>query len=96
MDFAITLEKAMRILDEHEPYTVGTYDGEGWLFYFDGEKLHNGAKYGMTLDDFINRECVEAYNRNERKWWEKRDETRYIELKGGKAFVVVGKENGTI
>lgn len=96
MDRTITLKKAMRILDEHEPYTVGTYDGEGWLFYFDGEKLHVGTRYGMTLDDLMNRECVEAYNRDARVWRDESDKTRYMELKAGKAFVVAGKENGTI
>jgi hypothetical protein len=81
----------MRILENNEPYTIGTEDGEGWLFYFDGENLHDGTYNNLSFDDLLDRECVECYNRGERKGY-----YTYIELKRGLAFIVTGSERGRI
>ena len=94
----ITLRKAMKVLDEHEPWTVGTEDGQGWVFYFDGEILHDGSRYGLTLNELLGRECVESYEREERKYWSEseRKYQPYMELEAGMAFIVKGRESGTI
>lgn len=89
---SITLKRAMKIL-EGEPWTIGTEKGEGWLFYFDGEKLHEGSR-GEPLDSLLDREVVELYEREERKRLFK-DQT-FMELKSGFAFIVKGRQNGTI
>lgn len=93
----IRLGKMMRILDMHEPWTIGTDKGDGWLFYFDGEKLHNGTD-GMTLGEILRRDCVDVYEREERKYWsdEDREYFNYMELEAGFAFIVDGYENGSI
>lgn len=88
----ITLKRAMRILDG-EAYTIGTLDGEGWLYYFDGKELHDGSRYDL-FNELLNRECVEVYEREERKRFLK--EHNFMELKGGLAFIVTGKDSGTI
>lgn len=92
----ITLRKAMRMLDG-EPWTIGTEDGEGWSFYFDGNELHNGSR-GVRLEELLDRECVEVYARPERKYWSDEDRKyfSYMELEAGFAFIVKGMENGTI
>ena len=96
MDKKITLEKAIA---EHkgEPYTVGTEYGEGWCYYFDGEKLHEGTN-GASLGDMLDRYCVEVYDRPERKHWSDWDKKAnpYMELEAGLAFIVTGRENGRI
>lgn len=94
----ISLEKAMRVLDKGEPWTVGTENGEGWIFYHDGKELHNGAHDGVTLDALLCRECVKVYERDERKYWseESRKYFHFMELEAGLAFVVTGSENGLI
>jgi hypothetical protein len=38
-----TLKRMMRIAEPNEPWTIGTEDGQGWLFYFDGEIIHPGT-----------------------------------------------------
>lgn len=93
-----TLRKMMRILDEGEPYTIGTYNGEGWLFYFDGKEIHNGTYHEKTLDDFLDRECTRVYERAERKHWSDADRhsNPYMELEAGQAFIVEGNEYGDI
>lgn len=93
-----TLRKMMRILDEGEPYTIATENGEGWLFYFDGKELHSGTRHGETLDDFLDREFVCAYDRDERKHWSDDDRfyCPYMELEAGQAFIVEGDEYGDI
>lgn len=89
----ITLKRAMRILNG-EAYTIGTENGNGWLYYFDGKELHDGSRYGL-FDELINRECVEIYEREERKHsWIGGD--NFMELKGGLAFIVTGNDNGSI
>ena len=92
-----TLRKAMRMLNENEPYTIGTEDGRGWLFYYDGKELHNGTR-GKTIDDLLDRPCVYVYERGERKYRSEEDRKyfHYMELEAGHAFVVDGRENGTI
>ena len=94
----ITLERAMRILDDGEPWTVATENGEGWLFYYDGEKLRDGSRYGLTLDDLKDRECLDIYEREARKYWSDDDRRyfRFTELEAGLAFIVAGDESGTI
>ena len=94
----ITLERAMRILNEGEPWTVTTADGEGWIFYYDGETLHDGSRYGRTLDDLKKREGVDIYEREERKYTSAADRRyfHYMELEAGLAFIVSGRESGTI
>lgn len=94
----IRLGKMMRILDVYEPWTIGTDKGDGWLFYFDGEKLHNGTD-GMTLGELLRRDCVDVYEREERKYFddeEYRKHYHFMELEAGLAFIVVGRENGSI
>lgn len=93
-----TLRKMMRILDEGEPYTIATDNGEGWLFYFDGKELHSGTRHGETLEDFLDREFVCAYDRGERKHWSDADRRScpYMELEAGQAFIVEGDEYGDI
>lgn len=90
----ITLRKAMKILNPGEPWTIGTESGEGWIYYYDGKELHDGTRYGKTLEDLYERECVEVYEREERKRFFKAD--RFMELEAGKAFIIYGSENGTI
>ena len=87
----ITLKRAMRILDS-EAYTIGTVDGNGWLYYFDGKELHDGTRFDLSLEDLINRECIEVYYREERKCCR----SGVMELKSGFAFIVTGRENGSI
>lgn len=91
------LSKAMRVLDAHEPWTIGTENGNGWLFYFDGETIHDGA-HGETLAELLDRKCVECYEREGREYWSDEDRKyfNYMELKEGLAFIVVGRENGSI
>ena len=89
----ITLEKVMRILHEDDVYTIGTVDGNGWLYYFDGKELHDGSRYDL-LDELLNRECVEVYEREERKRFFKWD--KFMELKSGLAFIVTGNDDGSI
>lgn len=91
----ITLKRALRIADCGDAWTVGTAEGEGWLFYFDGKVLHTGTD--IPFEEFLERNCLEFYEREERKNW------KYIklpkgvcELEAGLAFVVEGHENGTI
>ena len=95
---AITMKTAMRVLDNNEPWTVATEDGEGWIFYFDGKELHDGSRFGLTLDDLMKREIVEIYEREERKYWSEQDRKyfHFMELEAGKAFIVRGRENGRI
>lgn len=90
----ITLKQAMRILENNEPYTIGAEEGEGWFFYFDGENLHDGTYNNLSFDNLLDRECVECYNRGERKRFWKED--TFMELKSGLAFVVTGSECGRI
>ena len=89
----ITLRKAMRLLDENEAWTVGTENGQGWLLYHDGKELHDGTRRQVTLDQLLNRLCVEVYDRPERESLEGRN---CVELKAGKAFIVEGDERGNI
>lgn len=94
----IRLEKAMRVLDGSEPWTVGTEDGQGWIFYYDGKELHDGTYSGITFDEILRRECVNVYEREERKYWSEEDREcyHYMELEAGLAFIVSGNENGKI
>ena len=94
----ISLEKAMRILDKGEPWTVGTENGEGWIFYYDGKELHDGSYGRITFDEILRRECVDVYEREERKYWSEEDRKcfHYMELEAGLAFVIAGHENGQI
>ena len=91
-NYNITLERAMKILSEGEPWTIGTEEGEGWLFYFDGKELHNGSR--IPLETLLKRGCVEIYNRPERKRFF--PEHKFMELKEGLAFIVSGGGNGEI
>lgn len=91
----ITLKRMMKIAEPGEPWTMGTEDGEGWLFYFDGTKLHNGTT--IPFEEFLERNCLNVYERSERKNW------KYVklapgvcELEAGLAFVVEGDEDGEI
>lgn len=93
-NYNITLERAMKILLEGEPWTIGTEKGEGWLFYFDGKELHNGSRPRRPLETLLKRECVEIYNRPERK--RIFPEHEFMELKEGLAFIVSGGGNGEI
>ena len=81
----ITLEEAMRMLEEGETWTVATERGEGWIFYFDGKELHDGSRSHVTLEKLLKRKCLDIYVRQECK-----------ELKFGVAFIVSGYENGSI
>lgn len=94
----ISLEKAMRILDKGEPWTIGTEFGNGWIFYFDGKEQHSGACGGVTLDSLLRRKCINVYEREERKYWSEEDRKsfHYMELEAGLAFIVSGNENGLI
>ena len=94
----MTLRKAMKMLDTNEAWTIGTENGQGWIFYFDGKELHDGSRYGLTLDDLLDRVCVQAYDREERKHMNERDRkyNPYMELEAGLAFIVMGYESGTI
>ena len=98
MTMKVTLREAMQTLSDNEAWTIGTEDGQGWIFYYDGKKLHDGTRYGLTLEELLDRECVEAYEREERKYWSESDRkySHYMELEAGKAFIVEGRENGTI
>ena len=91
----ITLKRMMRIAEPNEPWTIGTEDGEGWLFYFDGEIIHPGTD--IPYEELLERHCISVYSRGERKNW------KYVklpagvcELEAGLAFVVEGDEYGTI
>ena len=94
----ISLEKAMRILDAGEAWTVATENGEGWIFYYDGKELHDGSSGKITLGEMLHRKCVEAYEREERKYWSEEDRKcfHFMELEAGLTFVVTGCENGLI
>lgn len=94
----MTLRKAMRVLVDGEAWTVATENGEGWLFYFDGKELHNGTRYDIPLDEFTGRECLDIWERHERKHWSEDDRKwhPYMELEAGLAFIVTGNENGNI
>lgn len=89
----LTLRTALKRY-EGKAWTIGTDNGTGWLFYFDGEKLHAGTD--APLDDFLTRECVDIYNRGERKHWGDTDIRPFMELEAGKALIVTGNENGRI
>lgn len=97
MTTMIILEKAMKLVDNGEPWTVATERGDGWLYYFDGETLHGGS-YRTTLEELMSRKCVEVYERPERKHWSEADKKDhpYMELEAGLAFIVTGRENGKI
>ena len=91
----ITLKRMMRIAEPNEPWTIGTEDGEGWLFYFDGEIIHPGTD--ISYEELLERNCLNVYERSERKSW------KYVklpagvcELEAGLAFVVEGDEDGEI
>lgn len=92
----ITLRKAMRI-SNGEPWTIATEDGNGWIYYFDGQEIHDGS-HGITLEELLDRECVEVYDRPERKHWSEADRRAYpyMELEAGLGFIVKGRENGRI
>ena len=92
------LKKAMRVLSKGEAWTIATENGEGWLFYFDGRELHNGTRYDIPLDEFTGRECLDIWDRPERKHWSEDDRKwhPYMELEAGLAFIVSGRENGSI
>lgn len=94
----ISLEKAMRILDAGEPWTVATENGEGWIFYYDGKELRDGSRGKITFGEMLHRKCVEAYEREERKYWSEEDRKyfHFTELEAGLAFIVSGNENGYI
>ena len=89
----LTLRTALKRY-EGEAWTIATDNGRGWLYYFDGEKLHAGTD--EPLDYFLTRECVDIYNRGERKHWGDTDFRRFVELEAGKAFIVEGDECGWI
>ena len=91
----IRLRNAM-LMASGNPWTIGTEDGNGWLFYHDGKELHTGTH--RTLEELLDRKCVEIYERPERKYWseEGRKYFHYMELEAGLAFVVTGRENGDI
>lgn len=91
----ITLKRMMRIAEPNEPWTIGTEDGEGWLFYFDGTELHNGTT--IPFEEFLERECVQLYERLARKNWVPGLLAKGVcELEAGLAFTIEGNENGTI
>lgn len=91
----ITLKRALRIAEPNEPWTIGTKDGEGWLFYFDGKFLHTGTD--IPFEEFLERNCLEFYEREERKHWKfTRLPKSVCELEAGLAFVVEGDEDGEI
>ena len=87
----IRLRNAM-LMASGNPWTIGTEDGNGWLFYHDGKELHTGTR--RTLEELLDRECVEIYERPERKRFFRGD--TFKELEKGLAFVVTGRENGDI
>ena len=39
----------MKIAEPNEPWTIGTEDGEGWLFYFDGEIIHREQIFPLKI-----------------------------------------------
>ncbi len=91
----ITLKRMMRIAEPNEPWTMGTENGVGWLFYFDGTELHNGTT--IPFEEFLERNCIKCYKRPERK------RSNYIKLpanfynlEAGLAFIVKGDESGDI
>ncbi len=97
----IALWKAMKVLDGEPlakgttPWTIGTEDGNGWIFYFDGEKLHDGSHNHVVLsNEVLNRQCIGIYERGERERYDEYD--NFMELKAGLAFIVEGRENGEI
>ena len=92
----ITLRKAMKILDADECYTIGTENGSGWLYYFDGQIMLQGAD--VQLKDILDREIIKVYERDERKYSNKNERKwiKFIELEKGIAFIIEGYENGTI
>lgn len=94
----LTLRKAMKVLDNGEAWTIGTENGQGWIFYYDGKEIHDGVRDDVTIDSFYDRECVEVYDREERKHWSEADRRMnpYMELEAGKAFIVRGYEYGMI
>lgn len=95
METKLTLKTAMRMLNG-EPWTVATDDGNGWLYYYDGNELHEGTH--IPLDEFLNRKCIYVYEREGRKHWSEADKKYhpYMELEAGLAFIVDGRENGNI
>ena len=96
MTEGINLEKAMRV-SNGEPWTIGTEYGNGWLYYFDGKELHDGS-HNIPLKELLDRECIDIYNRDERKYWseESRKYCHFMELESGLAFIVKGRDNGSI
>ena len=96
IEIMITLKRAMRILDVNDAWTIGTEEGEGWLFYFDGKRLHIGTQK-VTLEELLERQCAEFYEREARKNWVSGLLPKGVcELEAGYAFVVPGNENGLI
>ena len=97
-----TLWKAMKLLDGEpfekgtKPWTIETKDGKGLIFYFDGEKLHDGShNHEVALNnEMLTRQCIGIYERDDREHYDEYDE--FMELKAGLAFIVEGRENGEI
>lgn len=65
------------------PYTVGAWEGQAWLTYYDGKNPV------LIPDQYLEREIIRIYSR------ERRPETRYCcELKAGLGILIEGSENG--
>lgn len=91
----ITLERAMRVLNG-EPYTIGTENGEGWIYYFDGKILHDGTDGFVSFNELLGRECMEVFKRSGREYLDDEDDTYMEQLNAGLAFIVTGSDSGTI
>lgn len=80
----MTLNQFLEVLAVGMPYTIGTENGEGWLFYYDGNN------HIEIPDKYLNSTITHIYPR------EYREKSRWCcELKAGLAIVIEGKENGT-
>lgn len=71
------------IISDGCPFTIGTEQGEGWVYYYDGKNRIS------ISDDYLDRKIENIYLRDGR------EKNEYAcELKEGLAIIVEGYENG--
>lgn len=87
----MTLEKFLRALDDCDCFTIGAEDGNGWIYY------HNGEGEMKEIPDWLlDREVISIYDREERVIYDD-DEMEYcVPLKAGLGIIVSGDECGDI
>lgn len=77
------LKDFLEVLAARMPFTVGTENGSGWVFYYDGKNKVNIPEY------FSERQIESIYPREAREKM-----PTCCELKAGLAIIIEGYENG--